>query len=625
MANPAGLAISADGRLWVAENSEFPRRVSIWTLDGKFAKALYGNCNYGGGGMIDTGNAGCGYVSQGGGTLQLRLGHEKAASEVEAILSLPGRGIRPPGVAYHVGYNRVMGFAVYRGGRRYLSNAYCTAAGGGSHIDNSISIWKAGGDGIAVMVSSLGPAERWDILHKPEFDARLPQGVTRDGGRYSKLVLYAWADLNGNGAVDAAEVQLLSQPEWGGSRSPTAFTLSEDMAIVDCLGNRYRPTRFTEGGAPVFDLTVHDNIFSGARTTETSGGGQVIDGGDGWAVTTWSPDGFPAGYVAGAKGGRLRWLYPAVSIGNHAGYESPPPSKPGQMIAISSLAGPAFTPRGSKERLWPVVGLKGNVYVLTTDGMFVATLFKDYRQAKPGPAEAERGALLNLMSFGDDAWSTTLTKASDGNVYVVGGHDSTWVTRVDGLETVRRLPESEVVATEERQAAALTVGAVTPASHPQFPVETLADGRKRFVYQADFQKDKKAVDAVSSGTFADRGLAETHTSGIYGAPTVFKFAAPGDIETIEATAVYFNSVDAAPHAYDIHYSIDGREYKPLVEKTSAQPGDVKLDGKNEAPQGTRRVWIKFAGIGNPRLTLKQVGVTLTYRETRWGVVGRSGG
>ena len=342
----------------------------------------------------------------------------------------------------------------------------------------------------------------------------------------------------------------------------------------------------------------------------------MLDSGDGWAVHTCPPAGVPGWYVTGAKEGKVRWRYPVTSVGNHAGYVSPPPSKPGQMIAISSLAGPAFTPRGSKERLWPVVGLKGNVYVLTTDGMFVTTLFKDYRQAKPGPAEAERGALLNDMSFGDDAWSTTLTKASDGNVYVVGGHDSTWVTRVDGLETIRRLPESEVVATEERQDAALTAGAVTPASHPQFPVETLADGRKRFVYQADFQKDKKAVDAVSSGTFADRGLAETHTSGIYGAPTVFKFAAPGDIETIEATAVYFNSVDAAPHAYDIHYSFDGREYKPLVEKTSAQPGDVKLDGKNEAPQGTRRVWIRFAGIGNPRLTLKQVGVALTYRETR---------
>jgi hypothetical protein len=46
-----------------------------------------------------------------------------------------------------------------------------------------------------------------------------------------------------------------------------------------------------------------------------------------------------------------------------------------------------------------------------------------------------------------------------------------------GAETIRRLPESEVVATEERQAAALNVGAVVPASHPRFPVETLADGR----------------------------------------------------------------------------------------------------------------------------------------------------
>jgi len=611
MANPAGVAISADGKLWVVEQSEFPRRVSLWTLDGKFVKALYGNCNYGGGGIMDPGNAGRGYVSQANGTLQLRLDHEKAASTVEAILSLPDHGIKQPAVSYHIPYNRVMGYAVYRNGRRYLSNAYCTAAGGGSHIDNSISIWTVGDDGVAAMVASLGTADRWDVLHKPEFDTRLPQGVTRNGGGYSKLVVYAWADLNGNGAVDADEVQMVSKPEWGG-RGPNAFTLGEDMAITDCLGNRYRPTRFTNGGVPVFDLTVSDNIFAGARATETSGGGQVLDGGNGWAVTTWSPNPLPNGYLAGAKDGKLRWRHPAISIGNHAGYASAPPSAPGQIIAVSSLLGPAFTPAGSAERLWAVMGLKGQVYVLTTDGLFVATLFKDYRQGKPGPAKAERGALLNDMTLGDDAWATTMVKSSDGKVYVVGGHDTTWATRVDGLETIRRLPDNTVAVTPAQLESAQLMGAVTPATHPRFPVESLADGRKRFVYQADFQKDKKAVDAVSSGTFADRVPAAAHTIGIFGEPTVFKFAAPGDIEKIEATAVYGNHADGSVHAYAIHYSFDGWEYKPLADK-SGGPGDVELAGSIDAPKGTQRVWIKFAGIPNGGIVLKRVSVALTYR------------
>jgi hypothetical protein len=52
------------------------------------------------------------------------------------------------------------------------------------------------------------------------------------------------------------------------------------------------------------------------------------------------------------------------------------------------------------------------------------------------------------MSLGDDAWSTILTQSSDGTISIVGGHDSNWVTRVDGLESIRRLPESEVTIVE---------------------------------------------------------------------------------------------------------------------------------------------------------------------------------
>ena len=444
MANPRGIAISADQRLWVAEDSFHPRRVSIWNLDGGFVKAMYGNNNYGGGGTVDAGDSNRGYVTEGGGTLQLRLDRERGVSSVEAILALPGEGVDVPLISTHVTFGRLMGHAVYHKGQRFLSNAYSTAFGGVNHSDHTITLWKIGDESKnPVPVASVGEAQFWGVLKQPEFATRWPAGIDPKGPRKANFAFYAWADLNRNGKVDPDEVQMVAKPEWKPRGNPGTVTLSEDLAIVDSLGNRYRPV-FTDDGVPHYDLTQSDNIFPSAQSTKALGGGQVFDGGNGWAVATWSPEGIPEGYVAGAKDGVVRWRYPAISIGNHAGYVSPAPSQPGQVIALSSLAGPPFTPRGTKERLWATVGLKGNLHVMTTDGLFVATLFKDYRQGKPGPEKAERGALLNDMSLGDDAWSTTLTQSADGNIYIVGGHDSTWVTRVDGLESIRRLPESIV-------------------------------------------------------------------------------------------------------------------------------------------------------------------------------------
>jgi hypothetical protein len=53
MNNPAGLTVTDDGHLWVAEADEAPRRVSVWKTDGTFVRALYGGVRYGGGGMLD--------------------------------------------------------------------------------------------------------------------------------------------------------------------------------------------------------------------------------------------------------------------------------------------------------------------------------------------------------------------------------------------------------------------------------------------------------------------------------------------------------------------------------------------------------------------------------------------
>ena len=54
MNNPNGLALTDDGRLWVAEEDFQPKRVSVWTALGDFIKAFYGPTEYGGGGVLDS-------------------------------------------------------------------------------------------------------------------------------------------------------------------------------------------------------------------------------------------------------------------------------------------------------------------------------------------------------------------------------------------------------------------------------------------------------------------------------------------------------------------------------------------------------------------------------------------
>src|SRR4029079_2485102 len=51
--NPNGVAVDSQGRVWVAEADDYPRRVSLWNADGNLVRAFYGPTEYGGGGVLD--------------------------------------------------------------------------------------------------------------------------------------------------------------------------------------------------------------------------------------------------------------------------------------------------------------------------------------------------------------------------------------------------------------------------------------------------------------------------------------------------------------------------------------------------------------------------------------------
>lgn len=258
-----------------------------------------------------------------------------------------------------------------------------------------------------------------------------------------------------------------------------------------------------------------------------------------------------------------------------------------------------------------MVGTEGNLYLLTNDGLFVATLFEDFRRAEPGPATGERGTLLDQTTLGQDAFFAAIHQSEDG-IYVVAGHDATFIVRVDGLESIRRLPEQKVTVTGEALEAVKRQGAISPKTHPKMPIEKTADGRTQFHYRADIRADKGAVDSVAAGMFANHPPAMAHCNGIYGGDTVYKFFMPAAVETIEASAAYGNHAGPS-YTYAIRYSLDGKTWTPIVEETGNQ-GEFTIQGKVDLPQSEKLVWVSFAGIDNGLVTLKGVDVKLTYKQ-----------
>ena len=83
------------------------------------------------------------------------------------------------------------------------------------------------------------------------------------------------------------------------------------------------------------------------------------------------------------------------------------------------------------------------MYLFTSDGLFFATLFKDVRQGQPWAMPAARGMLVNGLTLHDENFWPSMAQTADGRIYLVAGNPD--LVRVDGLESVVRLPASSLV------------------------------------------------------------------------------------------------------------------------------------------------------------------------------------
>jgi DNA-binding beta-propeller fold protein YncE len=506
MNHPHGLAIDDRQQLWVAEDDFQPKRVSVWTLDGKLLHTFYGPGRYGGGGSLDPRDKTLFYYDG----LQFKLDWATGANEPVAVIDREGQDAissqfrsAPPQTP------------IYFDNRQYMTNCYNGNPTGGS---DNVAIWIMR-DGVAVPVAAVGRLRNWPILLKDEFKSRWPQGVEAGDEKPKNAAIYIWNDLNGDGQVQPDEVTMLKASSGGVTVAPD---LSFLVSRVDDKAMRFAPKRFTPQGAPIYDLNAGQTLATGTQAPASSGGDQTLVSSDGWTVLTVAPEPFAREGFGGLKDGKPLWSYPSLWPGLHASHESPVASHPGEVTGTTRLLGDFIKPvKGDAGPLWCINGNMGELYLFTEDGLFVAQLFQDSRVGQPWTMpKAERGMLLNDVTLHDENFFPTITQTSDGNVYLVDG-GRTSLVRVDGLDTIRRIPANElkltlddlnaaaawrVQAEAERQAARGT-GILTVSMRKQPPV---VDGKlndwagadwaviDRRGVAANFNSDSKPYDVTAA-------------------------------------------------------------------------------------------------------------------------------
>ncbi|MFA7235132.1 MAG: hypothetical protein WC076_13590, partial [Terrimicrobiaceae bacterium] len=456
MNRPLGVTVDDRGRIWVAENDKGPKRVSVWSPDGTLVHAFYGPARYGGGGALDPEDKSRFFYADVDDGMEFHLDWEKGTGVPSAIcyrrdldpvpLSGPTVGA-PPETPLHFG------------GRLYLTNAYnCNPTGGAA----SAELWLLE-NGVARKVAAAGNAvtwyRRWDwttsqrMLLPAFLASELAAKIPKDFDPARQNLFFLWSDRNEDQQMQAEEVEFeLPEPSTS-TLNMAGVTVMNDLTFVIALfrgeAMAFTPTSITKRGTPLYEF-ASKRVLAKSSPPATDGGGQGLVGSDGWTVLTTAPPPFSSYGFGGARHGQPLWSYPSLWPGLHPSHTAAMPEFPGEVLGSTRLLGNPISPKNSGAgELWAINGNKGNIYVFTTDGLFVATLFRDSRTASWNAPEAIRGMSVNDLSLSEECFFPTWTQTRDGEVFLQVGTNQgdIRIVKVHGLEAIKRLPQTEIEVT----------------------------------------------------------------------------------------------------------------------------------------------------------------------------------
>jgi hypothetical protein len=448
MVNPRGVAVAANGWVWVAEERGDPKRVVAWDAErGTVVCEKYGTPAYGGSGAgIDPTDhrrwlgLGC----------QWRIDVDKGTAVPTHVL---GKDDHP----LHYRYVR------------QFDTTWIVA------IQSTTGIYAQQKDGSLRHVAEVGSAHRF--YHN--FHGNVPQAFIdgfnrahpdRPGKHDDKGPGFLWLDRNGNGAMDGDEFEYAKDTKdfaggyWG-------HDIGNDLTLrlpVD-IGGKRKLLTLTPTGVDAKGLPKYPTL------AEALPGAVPLDL-DGTQVETWS-DRFGTLIAntdpemkAFAPDGKLRWTYPNRWSNVHGSHKAPLPEAG---VLQGSLFAMGTAPLDDVSDVFVMVGNHGRYFALTSDGLYLDEFFKDVRM----------GGSRDANYIGGEAFGGNFVRSALDSKYYLQANGYR-IYRLDGLDRISRsqgtltLTMAQAVAAERMRAQQhATKSAARTAVIPRLERAPTIDGK----------------------------------------------------------------------------------------------------------------------------------------------------
>ncbi|NOY81841.1 MAG: hypothetical protein GXP31_12670 [Kiritimatiellaeota bacterium] len=480
MFRPRGLTVDARGRLWVAEYDYSPKRISVWdAAEGRFLREFCGPAWYAATecavNRLRPDQAFCmGNVLD----LDWRKGRWRVAGTLWRP-TRPGALLGPRGEGLFFDVVRRDGRDLLVASRSYGYFCVSELKGDGSARPlaafGTVAAFLNEGRLPDLVVRRLwdDPAQlAWARQQAPDLFAGTPHGnahvnprrqlyrLERDAERRGKPMRsqFIWADANGDGLVQEDEIRFHTIEEAGGVvlRCEWRFGYTRDLTVYVTSRNRdgkgmtrvwrLPVRRWNAVGAPVYDIRDTRRVVCEKPLWFLN---SVWADHEGNVLLNESPMKM---YTAE---GRLLWTYPNAWPGVHGSHRAPKDRR-GLLIGPLKVIGSVML--DGVGELFCMNGNMGKAFLMTSDGLYVGSLFRDCRSAPDAmPDPPRRGVSINGTSAGAEWFGGEFFRnPKDGKVYIgsTQAREAVVLSEVIGLDTVARLPAQTITFSNTQYAAA---------------------------------------------------------------------------------------------------------------------------------------------------------------------------